>query len=125
MSEIKWCPVIDELLYVSIRSGNWLLRNACLRAVAPLFFAYNHNKYEELCTTAIMDALTLPSDIIQQFLVGGWTVSVKGRPHDHNFALDEAHETVINLRLKIITSRPSHFRTVELANFMSYLDKVT
>ena len=70
-----------------------------------------------------MDALTLPSNIIQQFLIGGWTVSVKGRPH-HNFALDEAHETVINLRLKTITSRPSHFRTVELANFMSYLDKV-
>ena len=50
-------------------------------------------------------------------------VSIMGHPH-HNFALDEAHETVINLRLKIITSRPSHFRTVELANFVSYLETV-
>ena len=121
----KLLPFLNAYVgyYISIRSGNWLLRNACLRAVAPLFFAYNHNKYEELCTTAIKDSLTLPSDILQQFLNGGWTVSVKGRPH-HNFALDEAHETIINLRLKTITSRPSHFRTVELANFMSYLDKV-
>ena len=89
-------------------------------------FAYNHNKYEELCCTAIMDTLTLPADLIKKFLSGGWTVRVRGRPF-HNLALDEAHESVINLRLKrlkTITSRPSHFRTVELSNFMSYLDKV-
>ena len=60
---------------------------------------------------------------MQQFLNGGWTVSIKGQPH-HNLALDEAHESVINLRLKTITSRPSHFHTVELANFMPYLDKL-
>ena len=42
----------------------------------------------------------------------------------YNLAFDEAHESIINLRLKTITSRPSHFRTVELSNFMSYLDKL-
>ena len=121
----KLLPFLNAYVgyYVSIRSGNWLLRNACLRTIAPLFFAFNHYKYEELCTMAIKDTLTLPTNILQHFLNGGWTVSIKGRPH-HNFALDEAHESVINLRLKTITSRPSHFRTVELANFMSYLDKV-
>lgn len=109
--------------YFSVRSGNWLLRNSCLRALLPLIFAYNHNKYEELCCMAIMDTLTLPNALIHKFLDGEWTVSVKGRPY-HNLALDEAHESVINLRLKTITARPSHFRTVELSNFMSYLDKV-
>ena len=34
------------------------------------------------------------------------------------------HECIINLRLKTITARPSHFRTVELGNFMAYLDTV-
>ena len=29
--------------YVAIRSGNWLLRNACLHDTLPLLFAYNHN----------------------------------------------------------------------------------
>ena len=70
-----------------------------------------------------MDTLTLPDELIKKFLSGEWTVSAKGRPF-HNLALDEAHESIINLRLKTITSRPSHFRTVELSNFMSYLDKV-
>ena len=123
-----WVDVLHFLgayvgYYFSVRSGNWLLRNSCLRVLLPLMFAYNHNKYEELCCTAIMDTLTLPDDLIKKFLSGEWTVSAKGRPY-HNLALDEAHESIINLRLKTITSRPSHFRTVELSNFMSYLDKV-
>lgn len=57
--------------YIAIRSGNWLLRNACLRSILPLLFAYNHNKYEELGTMAIMDTLTLPDDVLQRFLSGG------------------------------------------------------
>ena len=39
-------------------------------------------------------------------------------------AIDEAHECIINNRVKNITSRPSHFRTVELADFIAYADKV-
>ena len=55
------------------------LLSACLRAVAPLFFAYNHNKYEELCITAIIDALTLPSNIEQNFwLVVGHSGGSRG-----------------------------------------------
>ena len=66
--------------YFSAQSGNWLLRNSCLHVLLPLMFAYNHNKYEELCCTAIMDTLTLPDDLIKKFLSGEWTVSAKGRP---------------------------------------------
>ena len=81
--------------------------------LTPLLFSFNRYKYEELATTAIIDSLTIPDDMLSLFLKGGWTVSAKGKPH-HNLALDEAHESIINLRLKTITSRPSHFRTVEL-----------
>ena len=110
-----WASVIPYLnayigYYFAIRSGNWLLRNSCLRALLPLIFAYNHNKYEDLCTTVLMDTLALSSDLMKWCLNGNWTVSVKGKPY-HNIALDEAHESIINLRLKTITSRPSHFRT--------------
>ena len=107
--------------FTAVRSGNWVLRNSSLRALTPLFFAYNHYKYEEVVTTAIIDSLTISDEDLSCFLSGGWTVSAKGKPH-HNLALDEAHECMINLRLKTITSRPSHFRTVEMSNFMSYLD---
>ena len=49
------------------------------------------------------------------------TISMPGRPY-HNVALDEGHEQKINKRLKELTSRPSEYRTVTLANFMAYLD---
>ena len=52
---------------------------------------------------------------------GKWTVSLKGSPY-HNLATDEGHECFINRRLKQTTSRPFHFRTVQLADFMAYLD---
>ena len=42
----------------------------------------------------------------------------------HNVAIDETHECVINKRLKQICCRPSNFRTVQLADFMAYLDVV-
>ena len=50
-------------------------------------------------------------------------MSVKGRAF-HNLPLDEANESIINRKLKQITTRPSHFRMVELADFMAYLDFV-
>ena len=46
-----------------------------------------------------------------------------GRPY-HNLAIVESHECVINNRVKNITSRPSHFHTVELADFIAYADKI-
>jgi hypothetical protein len=60
------------------RSGNWVLRNSALRATTPLHFAYNHYKYEELATTAIIDSLTIPDDVLALFLKGECTVSAKG-----------------------------------------------
>lgn len=56
-------------------------------------------------------------------MAGGWTVSYKENPY-HNLAIDEAHECCINRRLKQITSRPSYFETVQLADFMAYLDVI-
>ena len=88
-----------------------------------MFFAYSRDKYEVLVINSLADSITYPKEVIEHFMSGEWTVSVKGLPF-HNQALDEAHETIINRRLKQITTRPSHFRTVNLADFMSYLDSV-
>ena len=76
-----------------------------------------------LVINSLADSVTNPKDIMEHFLNGEWTVSVKGRPC-HNQALDEAHESIINRKLKQITTRPSHFRLVNLADFMAYLDSV-
>ena len=74
-----------------------------------------------LSINALADSYTYPHDILDNFFRGEWTASVKGKPY-HNLALDEAHESIINRRLKQITTRPSCFRMVELSDFMAYLD---
>ena len=66
----------------------------------------------------LADALTYPEDLLKYFKNGEWTVSVKGRPF-HNNALHEAYESIVNRKFKQINSRPSHFRMVELTDFMS------
>ena len=89
-----------------------------------LFFAYSRDKYEVVSINALSDGYTYPAEMIEQFKKGQWTVNVKGRPF-HSLAPDEAHECIINRKLKQITTRPSHFRMVELSDFMAYLDSVT
>ena len=69
--------------YFAVRSGNWELRNSSLRVLAELFFAYSHDKYEVLVINSISDSIMYPKDILDHFLNGEWTVSVKGRPF-HN-----------------------------------------
>ena len=110
--------------YFAIRSGNWGLRIATLKTLNELFFAYSRDKYEVLSINALADSYTYPDEVLEAFKNGEWTVSVKGRPH-HSLALDEAQECIINRKLKQITTSPSHFRMVELADFMAYLDTVT
>ena len=56
--------------------------------------------------------------VIHTLKNGQWTVSIKARPF-HNLALDEAHECIVNRKLKQIT-----IPLVELADFMAYLDSV-
>jgi len=66
--------------YFSIRSGNWSLRNACLKQIINLFFSYSKPNYEKLCTETLFDILCLPEDILTHFQNGEWTVSLKGFP---------------------------------------------
>ena len=42
----------------------------------------------------------------------------------HNLAMDEAHECVMNDRIKNFTSRRSHFHIVELADFIAYAYRI-
>ena len=55
--------------YFAIRSGNWLLRNMCLKLISPLFFAYSRNKYEELSITAQHDVMTISDEFGSYFVM--------------------------------------------------------
>ena len=120
-----WAKNLDYLnaylgYYFAIRSGNWNLRNACLPRLSELFFSYSHNKYEELVCRSMKDCMVgLPSEVLQSFMDGNWIVSAKGNKY-HSFAMDEAHESMINKSLKEITTRPCFNRVVNLANFYAY-----
>ena len=90
-----WAKILINLylycgFYFLIRSGNWVLRNSFLKALAPLF-AYGRRKYEALFVSNVYDTLTIPAEILKRFMDGEWTVSLKGF-HFSNLALDEAHE---------------------------------
>ena len=102
--------------YFSIMSGNWLLRNSCLKILTELFFAYSRDKYEVISVNALNDSYKYPQEVIDHFMKGQWTVSVKGRLF-HNLALKEAHECITNRKVKQITTMASHFRMVELSDF--------
>ena len=122
-AQMLWYINAYVAYFFAIRSGNWTLRNSSLKIITQLFFAYSHNKYEYLSMTTIRDSLTCPDDFLKFFINGEWTCSVRGRPY-HNLAIDEAHKCVINNRVKSITSRPSHSRTVELADFIAYTERI-
>ena len=62
------------LIAIAIRSGNWALRNSAIQALTPLFFAYNHYKYEELAVTVLLDSLTLPGDMLSMLKENGQLV---------------------------------------------------
>ena len=123
-----WANTLDYLnaylgYYVSVRSVNWDLRNACLPKLSELFFAYSHNKYEELVCRSMRDCMQLPHEVLCAFMRGEWTVSATGSPY-HSQAMDEAHESLVNKSTKDLTTRPTIYRIVELANFMAVLSKV-
>ena len=42
-------------LYLAIRSGDWSLREACIKEMAALFTAFDHQTYQKLITQHLCD----------------------------------------------------------------------
>ena len=83
------------MLMQVFRSGNWLVRNSCLKVLTELFFAYSRDKYEVLAQVHLPIVTPTPKK--------SWKTSkrasYKGRPY-HSLALDEAQECIVNRKLK-------------------------
>jgi len=52
-------------LFCAIRSGNWHLRLAALKTMAPVFCAFDRPAYQMLIPQHLVDCLLLPDDILQ------------------------------------------------------------
>lgn len=75
-------------LYFVIRSGNFMLKNSCIKQIVPIFFAYSRDKYEEL---TLKDYLTLPQELLDDLMDGKWTVSLT-----HTMFYENMHRHKLN-----------------------------
>ena len=118
-------------LFLAIRSGDWYLRTACIKQMAPVFTAFDHANYRKLISRHIADMLTMPRSVLTMFQQGAFIVSITGRTW-HSIGIDEGHEMLINKACKMSIVRPSPdyinrivrylpYRTKALENLSTYL----
>ncbi|CAG2218346.1 unnamed protein product [Mytilus edulis] len=93
--------------FLSIRSGNWHLRNYCLKHVAKTTQITDCKFYSRLLPFHIADLKSFPKSTIEHFEEGGWVVNILGR-NMHSQGLDEAHESCINREVKNAMSNFFH-----------------
>ena len=92
-------------LYIGVRTGDWDLRTASLKLMAPLFTAFDHPTYQKLISNHIADILDMPPSLLM-LKQGGFVVSISGR-EGHSVAIDEAHKMLINKNIKEAVVKPS------------------
>ena len=88
-------------LFSSIRSGNWDLRLASIKLMAPVFSAFDRPTYRKLVPQHLADCLLLPSALQDMFSRGGFVVSITGRCW-HSIGLDEAHEVNGDCKMAVV-----------------------
>ena len=106
-------------LFIAIRSGNWLLRVAAIKAMAAGFSAFDHPMYQRLITNHMLDLIRMPQEVIQFFRAGGFVVSITGR-YFHSVGIDEAHEMLINKQTKQAIVRPTKDYINRIAQYIPY-----
>ena len=103
--------------YIAIRTRNWELRNACLKQLACLFHSFDKHNYLRMIPYHIADLQTFPTDVLDFFSKGCFSVSISGE-HFYSVALGEAHEMEINLKTK---NALNSFSLSSLATLTYYL----
>ena len=93
-------------LFCAIRSGNWNLRLAGIKSMVPLFSAFDRPTYRRVVPQHLADCILLPSNILEQFKQGGFSVNLTGRSW-HSVGLDECHEMLINRDCKQSVVHPT------------------
>ena len=109
-------------LFLAIRSGDWQLRMASMKLMAPTFTAFDHPTYQKLISQHLADLLSMPAPIITMFVQGAFVVSILGRSW-HSVAIDESHEMMINKDCKTSIVRPIPDYITRFAKYIPYRSK--
>ena len=123
-----WCQFLFDdclayiALFLAIRSGNWDLRVAGFKLMAPLFTSFDRPKYSKLIPHHLQEMHRLPTAVLALLKKGGFTVSILGRPC-HSIGIDEAHEMCINKECKEFIVRPSGDLMSRTAKFLPIRSK--
>ena len=109
--------------YLSLRSGDWDMRNFFLKEMAPFFHIVSSNYYYDLIPKHLADLQCFPQPVINHFKQGGFVANLNGNNWS-SVALDEAHEMTINREVKNAITAP----TIELfqlkAHYLPYRTKL-
>ena len=106
-------------LYLAIRDGNWSLRLSAIKAMAPLFAAFDQSIYMQIIPHHLNEICNYPKPILQCLQMGGFTVSLTGQ-NWNRIGFDEAHEIKINKDLKSAIVRPSPGYLEKMSIFFNY-----
>ena len=110
-------------LYLSIRSGDWDLRLASIKSMAPIFTAFEHNTYQRVISQHLVNVLHMPQSILTMFKQGVVVVSLTGREW-HSVGIDGVHKMLINEECKATITRPTPDYINRIANYLPYRSKV-
>lgn len=103
--------------FLALRSGNWELRNLCIKEVTKITQITESKYYARLLPYHIADLKNFTAGIIKKFEEGAFVVNISGR-NIHSQGLDEAHESCINREVK---GAMTTFSSSALSKLVHYL----
>ena len=102
---------VDCLIYIknfiSLRTGNWNLRNLCIKHISKMAQVTDSRFYSRLLPQNLSDIHRLPRGVIEHFEKGAFVVNILRR-NSHSQVLDEGHEKCINKDVKAALN--NHFQ---------------
>ena len=63
--------------FLAMQSGEWDLRKASMKSMAPVFTAFIHQTYQKIISMHLTDIHTMPSAIKTMFQQGALVVSIR------------------------------------------------
>ena len=118
--EILGAVCFSRCLYLAVRSGDWYLRTAALKEMAPLITCYDHFTYRKLIAQHVADILCYPAEVLCAFKQGAFVVSIMGHERHCVGVDDEAHEMLINRACKTSIVHPSKGYITRISNYLLY-----